>query len=148
MRRWFLGVVGAAMLGSAACGGGPSSTPLPTAAGTPYTDEQYLAVMCRDLDHLTDVLVTATNADDVRQALQRFIDDLRSVVPPADLAAFHAAFIAYLEEALAQPLDVITRKPPLPEEEVRRRLAAKEPTVPECRRPTFFSVEPAATPTP
>lgn len=148
MRRWILSGVGAAMLIAASACGGSSTTPLPTAAGTPYTDEQYLAVMCRDLDHLTDVLVTATTADDVRRAIQRFIDDLETVVPPPDLTTFHSEFIAYLREALDQPLDVITRKPPLPNEEVRRRLASKEPTVPECRRPTFFSTEPVAAPTP
>lgn len=142
-----IGAVVAIMLVASGCRGGNSVTPLPTVAGTPYTDEQYLAVICRDLDHLTDVLVVATTVDEVRDALQRFIDDLRAVVPPSDLATFHDEFIAYLEQALAQPLDVVTRKPPLPPEDVRRRLASKEPTVPECRRPTFFSV-PEKTPTP
>lgn len=150
MPRVLLAGIGAAvitLLAAAACRGEGSVTPLPTATGTPYTDEQYLAVICRDLDHLTDVLVVATTVEEVRDALQQFIDDLRQVAPPDDLVTFHDEFIAYLEQALAQPLDVVTRKPPLPPEDVRRRLASKEPTVPECRRPTFFSV-PQESPTP
>lgn len=146
MRGLVAMVVGALAGLVLSCGGG-SPTP-PAAEGVPATDEQYLAAICTHLERLTDALVSPRSADEVRAAIHRFADDLRQLTPPADLADFHREFIAYLDSAVERPLDLVTRRPPLPEESVRRRLAAKEPSVAECRRPTFFqgSERPTTTP--
>lgn len=136
MRSYLAMVIGALAGLVLACGDG-SPTP-PAAEGVPATDEQYLAAICTHLERLTDALVSPRTADEVRAAIQRFADDLRRLTPPADLIDFHRKFIAYLDSAVERPLDVLTRRPPLPEESVRRRLAAKELSVAECRRPTFF----------
>ena len=64
---------------------------------------------------------------------------MKALNPPADLAEYNAQFVAYLEAALEEPTSLVTTAPPAPPDDARRRLAALEPTIPECKDPTFFS---------
>ena len=63
--------------------------------------------------------------------------------PPSDLREYNDEFIKYLEDAVNDPTSLVTRQPPLPDDDIQRRLAAKEPSVEECKDPTFFSRTPA-----
>lgn len=126
-RRLALAVVAA--LGLAACGAD---------APPPLSDEEYLAVLCAGLERYAAAVDTETEAAGIAVAVTAFLDDLRAVAPPPDADGFHAAFIAYLEDAVDDPTRPLAVAPPLPAAEVRARLAGKERAVPECREPTFL----------
>ena len=106
-------------------------------------DEGYLAVMCANLDRFSDAILVETEEAGIAAVIEDFIDELEAVEPPADLRDFHEAFIEYLEEAVDDPTSPLVLPPPLPDDDVRERLAAKERSVEECREPTFFSNPPA-----
>lgn len=110
---------------------------------TDVDDEAYLAVLCAGLDRFSDAIQVETEEAGIAAAIEAFIEDLEAVAPPEDLRDFHGAFIAYLEDAVDDPTSPLVVPPPLPEDDVRERLAAKESSVAECREPTFFS-NPAA----
>ena len=109
------------------------------ASPTDVDDEAYLAVLCAGLDRLSDAIQVETEEAGIAAAIEAFIEDLEAVAPPQDLRDFHAAFIEYLEDALDDPTSPLVVPPPLPEDDVRERLAAREGSVEECREPTFFS---------
>lgn len=113
--------------------------PPPAAVG----DRGYLAVMCAGLDRFSDAIMAETEEAGIAAVIEDFIGELRAVAPPADLRAFHDAFIAYLEDAVDDPTSPLVLEPPLPDDDVRERLAEQERSVPECREPTFFSSPPA-----
>ncbi len=106
-------------------------------------DEGYLAVMCANLDRFSDAILVETEEAGIAAVIEDFIDELEAVDPPADLRDFHEAFIEYLEEAVDDPTSPLVLPPPLPDDDVRERLAGKERSVEECREPTFFSNPPA-----
>ena len=106
-------------------------------------DEGYLAVMCANLDRFSDAILVETEEAGIAAVIEDFIDELEAVAPPADLRDFHGAFIEYLEDAVDDPTSPLVLPPPLPDDDVRERLAAKERSVEECREPTFFSNPPA-----
>ena len=106
-------------------------------------DEGYLAVMCANLDRFSDAILVETEEAGIAAVIEDFIEELEAVEPPADLRDFHEAFIEYLEEAVDDPTSPLVLPPPLPDDDVRERLAAKERSVDECREPTFFSNPPA-----
>lgn len=124
-----LALAGVAALGLAACGAD---------APAPLSDEEYLAVLCAGLERYAAAVDTETEAAGIAVAVSAFLDDLRAVAPPPDADGFHAAFIAYLEDAVDDPTRPLAVAPPLPAAEVRARLAGKERAVPECREPTFL----------
>ena len=124
-----LALAGLAALGLAACGAD---------APAPLSDEEYLAVLCAGLERYATAVDTETEAAGIAVAVTAFLDDLRAVAPPPDADRFHAAFIAYLEDAVDDPTRPLAVAPPLPAAEVRARLAGKERAVPECREPTFL----------
>ena len=105
-------------------------------------DEGYLAVMCLNLDRFSDAILVETEEAGIAAVIEAFIDELRAVEPPADLREFHDAFIEYLEAAVDDPTSPLVLSPPLPDDDVRERLAGKERSVDECREPTFFSQPP------
>lgn len=105
----------------------------------PVADEEYLAVMCVNLDRFSDAVIEATAEAEIAEVIEDFIEELEAVEPPADLREFHAAFIEYLEEAVDDPTSPLVLAPPLPDDDVRERLADKERSVEECREPTFFN---------
>ena len=105
----------------------------------PVADEEYLAVMCANLDRFSDAVMEATEEAEIAAVIEDFIEALEAVAPPADLRDFHEAFIEYLEEAVDDPTSPLVLAPPLPDDDVRERLADKERSVEECREPTFFS---------
>lgn len=102
-------------------------------------DEDYLAVMCANLDRFSDAILVETEAAGIAAVIEDFIAEMESVEPPSDLREFHDSFIEYLEDAVADPTSPLVLSPPLPGDEARERLAGKERSVPECREPTFFS---------
>ncbi|MCY4393394.1 MAG: hypothetical protein OXE43_15325 [Chloroflexi bacterium] len=106
-------------------------------------DEGYLAVMCANLDRFSDAILVETEEAGIAAVIEDFIDELEAVAPPADLRDFHEAFIEYLEDAVDDPTSPLVLPPPLPDDDVRERLAGKERSVEECREPTFFSNPPA-----
>ncbi len=113
------------------------------ASPTDVDDEAYLAVLCAGLDRFSDAIQVETEEAGIAAAIEAFIEDLEAVAPPQDLSDFHAAFIEYLEDAVDDPTSPLVVAPPLPEDDVRERLAGKERSVEACREPTFFS-NPAA----
>jgi hypothetical protein len=119
----------------AACGGDDDS---PRATGT-GNDEDYLRAVCTGIDHVSDALVSATSAAEIARVLEEFAATMKAIDPPPDLAEYNQKFVAYLEAAINDPTSVVTTSPPLPSDAARRRLAALEPGIPECREPTFFS---------
>ena len=68
-----------------------------------------------------------------------FIKVMEDANPPEDLRTYNDEFVQYLEDSVADPTSLLTRKPPLPEEDVQRRLAQKELSVDECKDGTYFS---------
>ncbi len=110
---------------------------------SPVSDEGYLAVMCANLDRFSDAILTETEEAGIAAVIEDFIEELKAVQPPEDLREFHGAFIDYLEEAVDDPTSPLVLAPPLPEDDVRERLAGKERSVEECREPTFFGNSPA-----
>lgn len=105
----------------------------------PVADEEYLAVMCVNLDRFSDAVMEATAEAEIAEVIEDFIEALEAVEPPADLREFHEAFIDYLREAVDDPTSPLVLAPPLPDDDVRERLADKERSVEECREPTFFN---------
>lgn len=127
----------AALLGLLAlsCDDEPSSDPV--------ADEEYLAVLCVNLDRFSDAVMVETEEAGIAAVIETFIEELEAVAPPDDLRDFHEAFIEYLEEAVDDPTSPLVLAPPLPDDDARERLAERERSVEQCREPTFFS-EPAA----
>ena len=110
---------------------------------SPVSDEGYLALMCANLDRFSDAVAVETEEAGIAAVIEDFVEALEGVEPPADLREFHAEFIAYLEEAVDDPTSPLVLPPPLPDDDVRERLAGKERSVSECREPTFFNNPPA-----
>ncbi len=147
-----LALAGAVGLAAFACGGGDGgrdaspATPAPAASVATVrvvTDEGYLAVMCEGLERFSIAVATETEAAGIAAVIVDFIAALAAIEPPTDVVEFHEAFIAYLEEAVDDPTRPLVVAPPLPDEDPRERLAAKERSVPECREPAFFAGAPA-----
>ncbi len=132
--RPLLALLGVALLATVALACGNDAPP-----PEGVTDEGYLSLLCTNLDRFSDAVLQATEEAALAAVLQDFIDALRAVEPSADLRDFHAAFIAYLEDALDDPTSPLALAPPLPEEEARERLARTARSVDACREPTFFS---------
>lgn len=122
----------------AACGSDDSKP-----VGDASTDEQYLKVICTGLSNFSDALVSKTSSDEIAKVIKEYIASLKPVTPPQDLEKFHKDFQKYLQDALDDPTSLVTKTPPLPADEVRRRIASKEANVPECRNATFFSASKA-----
>jgi hypothetical protein len=125
-----------------ACGGGGGGDDTAPAAAPPtpsaVDDAAYLAIMCAGLDAFSDAIDTATNVDAIAAVIEDFIAELQAVSPPADIAEFHEAFTNYLIEALDDPTSPLIVPPPLPDDDVRERLADLEDDVAACKSPTFF----------
>ncbi len=105
----------------------------------PVADEEYLAVMCVNLDRFSDAVMVETEEAGIAAVIETFIEELEAVEPPDDLRDFHEAFIEYLEDAVDDPTSPLVLAPPLPDDDVRERLAERERSVEQCREPTFFS---------
>lgn len=147
------------LVAGVACGGGDDDdTPTPTPAAsetaavtvtpdpTPLSDEQYLAVICSGLADYTSAITTATTVEEIQKVVLDYIASLEAVTPPEDVQPFHQEFIAYLQAAIDSPTDLLATPRPLPEKNVRDRLAGKEDDVPECRDATYFAQRPEDTP--
>ena len=116
-----------------ACGGGddgPGETPVPAPAATETptaeaggADEPYLRVLCTAGGNLQDAILAASvrletgnvDPDDPEvfaelfvEPIGAFLEAMRGVAPPADLAEYHAAALAAYEafiEVFASPLE-------------------------------------------
>jgi hypothetical protein len=136
-----------------ACNNGGDNDEDPTPALTPAAgtgiDEDYLKAICVGTSNFSNALMSATSVDEIRTVVEEFADEMRGLNPPADLTEYNIAFVAYLDAAaVADPTSLVTTAPPEPPEDVRRRMALLEPTIDECRDPTFFSRDEDETPTP
>jgi hypothetical protein len=120
-----------------ACGGDSNS-----GAKTGVSDEEYLKVICTGLSNFSNALLSKTTAAEIGLVIKDYIAEMKKVDPPSDVKKFHQDFVKYLEDSLSEPTSLVTRKPPLPSDSVRKRLAAKEPGVAECKSPTFFNTSP------
>ena len=103
------------------------------------TDEEYLAAICKGTSDFSNALLTKTTAAEIGNVIEDFITLMKDANPPADLGDYNQEFVKYLEDALADPTSLVTREPPLPPDDIQRRLAAKELSVDECKDGTFFS---------
>lgn len=104
------------------------------------SDEDYLRAICVGTSNFSNALLSAGSVDDIRQVVQDFADEMRGLDPPSDLVEYNQAFVAYLEAAAeGDPTSLVTTAPPEPSDDVRRRMQNLEPTIDECRDPTFFS---------
>lgn len=152
MRRLFLLLACALPLAlTTACFGGDDDDDGATPGVTPGTgsDEDYLRAICVGTSNFSNALLGATSVDEIRTVVEEFADEMRGLNPPADLTEYNQQFIAYLEAAAeGDPTSLVTTSPPEPGDDVRRRMAALEPTIDECRDPTFFSRDEEETPTP
>jgi len=120
----------------AACGGDDADD---EPEGAPGTDEEYLALICQGTQDFSNAVITKTTADDIGAVIRDFIKVMEDANPPEDLRTYNDEFVQYLEDSVADPTSLLTRKPPLPEEDVQRRLAQKELSVDECKDGTYFS---------
>jgi hypothetical protein len=136
-RTLFFLVCAVPLLLAAACGDDDDALPTPT--GPAGSDEDYLRAVCIGTSNFSNSLLSKTSAEQIAAVVREFADDMRALSPPADLAEYNAQFVAYLEAALEEPTSLVTTAPPEPPADARRRLAALEPTIPECKDPTFFS---------
>lgn len=139
----FLVLSGFAFL-AASCGDDDQQSP---SDGSRLGDDDYLKVICSGTSAFSGALNTATKIDDLRQVIKDFVGSLQKVNPPSDLDQFHQQFIKYLQDANSDPTSLVTRRPPLPSDSVRQRLAARETKVAECRDISFFG-RAVATPSP
>ena len=126
------------LLAFAACGDDGDDDP-PAGAGGTGTDEEYLKAVCSGTSEFSNALITKTSAEEIGEVIKAFIDDMKAANPPADLVEYNQQFVKYLEDAVADPTSLVTRQPPLPSDDIQRRLANKELSVDECKDGTFFS---------
>ena len=140
-------VIFAAMV-TAGCGGDSKkesplsggNEPAPTvAAGTPATDEQYLAVFCAGATRYQEAVNTEKTADGIANAIKEYIAAMQKVVPPEDLREYQATYLKYLQDALPDPTSLLTHPAPLPPDGPRTRLANKASSVSECKYPNFLN---------
>jgi hypothetical protein len=136
------------VLAGAACGGGSKSSATPTPSGPTISDEEYLRAICVGVTQFSDALVSKSSADEITKVVRDFSASMKQLTPPADLQKYNADFTKYLDDAANDPTSLLTTKPPLPADNVRQRLAAKETNVPECKAPTFFDAGAAASASP
>src|SRR4051812_46958644 len=120
------------LAGIAACDDGDDA---PDAGNSPrLSDEDYLKVLCSGTANYSNALATKTQVAEIGQAIKDFVTSLQQVNPPSDLEKFHSQLIKYLQDANSDPTSLVTRKPPLPDDNTtRQRLASKESSVAECR---------------
>lgn len=146
MQRLLLVSLVLPLLVLAACGGdkkdsAPGTAGADATPGVPLSDEAYLRGLCTGLTRYLETANTAKTKEDIGKELNRYIDDLKKLTPPADAASFHTAYLAYLEGARDDPTKPLATKPPVPEKDVRERLAKKQKDVAECKPPTFLDGE-------
>lgn len=147
VKRALAGCLPAVLFVAAACGGsGGSGTPTPS--GPTISDEEYLKAICVGVTQLSDALVSKSSAADITKVIKDFSASVKALQPPADLQKYNADFAKYLDDTANDPTSVLTKKPPLPAESIRQRLASKEANVPECKNPTFFDANQGAATTP
>ncbi len=136
-RALFLLACALPLLLAAACGDDDDSTPAPT--GPAGTDEDYLRAICIGTSNFSNALLSKTTAEEIAVVVREFADEMKALNPPTDLQEYNRQFVAYLEAALEEPTSLVTTAPPEPPSDARRRLAALESSIPECKDPTFFS---------
>jgi hypothetical protein len=135
--RLFLLLAVAAPLQLAASGGDDDDS---NGGGT-GTDEGYLKAICTGTSDFSNALLSKTTAAEIADVIRAFITKMKAANPPADLVKYNDEFIKYLEDSVSDPTSLVTKQPPLPSDDIRKRLAAKESSVAECKDPTFFSRE-------
>ncbi|MCC7364035.1 MAG: hypothetical protein IT303_06655 [Dehalococcoidia bacterium] len=134
------------LLVAAACGGGDDDETADggdgggdsQATGTPLSDTEYLKTLCSGLTAYQESVLSTPDPDEIAKVVEDFAADMKAVTPPEDLQDWQAGFVKYLEDAVEEPTSLLTTAPPMPDDDVRQRLANKVPEVPECKYPTFL----------
>ncbi|MEX0784631.1 MAG: hypothetical protein WD557_18505 [Dehalococcoidia bacterium] len=137
----------------AACGGGDNDDDATPGADEPFmdtssaqlSDTDYVAALCDSIEEWVDAVNSKSTVDELRAARDKLEADARALHPPEGAADFQRAYVGYLQNAESEPTILITQPPPLPEGDLRARLAAVEPAA-SCEYPLFARSE--ATPTP
>lgn len=119
-------------------------TPTPAGPTNGVSDEQYLAIICTGLDRFSSSLVQADTEDELVNVIQDYIGSLEEIVPPVGAEEFHEEFIDYLRASMDEPGELVTRPRPVPEDDVRNRMAHAEGNVEECQDLAFFAEEGSA----
>ncbi len=136
MRTFFVAaLLPLALAFAVACGG--DDAPKPSANAV--TDEAYLKAICSGSSKFSEALLTKTKPEEIGQVIKDFSATMKALTPPDDLKEYNQQFAKYLDDAVADPTSLVTRNPPLPKQDIRDRLSAKESSVPECKDGTFFS---------
>ena len=129
---------------AAACGGDSKSSGTPTTSGPTISDEEYLRAVCTGVTQFSDALVSKSSVAEITKVVRDFSASMKNLNPPADLQKYNADFTKYLDDAANDPTSLVTKKPPVPADSVRQRLASRESNVPECKAPTFFDASQSA----
>lgn len=142
LRAIFAPLVLLALVLSAACGsdgGDDDDRVIPTPSGPPLSEEEYLRTLCTGLTSYQDSLMTAKSGEDIAGTIERFIESMTAVSPPADLREWHVDFVRYLEDGLDDPTSLSTAPPPELDRDTADRLAQKTEDIAECKYPTFLA---------
>lgn len=149
-------LVPVAVLGSlllAACGGGGDDDDTTPDAGEPFmdtsvpqlNDTEYVAALCDSIEEWVDAVNTRGTVEELQEARDKLEADTRALHPPEGAEDFQRDYVQYLDNAESVPTILVTQSPPLPDGELRTRLADAEADA-GCEFPLFTRGE--ATPTP
>ena len=136
MRTIFLLLVMSLSLVAVACGGGEKG--VAPGAGEGVSDEAYLEVLCTGSQNFSAALIAQSTPEQLRAVITAYADEMEATTPPRDVSAFHKEYVAYLREAVNQPVLLANGTPPMPPQPARGRLASKENSVEACKEPIYF----------
>lgn len=137
----------------AACGGGdnddesvPDDQSFMDTSAPQLSDGDYVAALCDGIEGYMEA-VLSKGEPEIRAARDKLEADTRGLHPPEGTQDFHRDFVEYLAGAESDPTLLLTTDPPLPNGELRDRLAAAESGA-SCEYQLFARTEPSPTATP
>lgn len=139
----------------AGCGGGgdDDKDPSPLATEQPFMDTsapqlddtEYVAALCDGIETYMEA-VNNRGEEELREVRATMEANARALHPPEGAEEFQRDYVAYLESAESDPTLLLVTDPPLPQGELRTRLASAEADA-GCEIPLFTRGDPAS-PTP
>jgi hypothetical protein len=102
-------------------------------------DRAYVRGFCTATTAFSDRLAAETTSEGIATATGDYQQAVRALQPPADVAAFQARFLSYLDEALNSPGQRVGHDPPTPSGDARRRLDNAAGTEDACDGQRFFA---------
>jgi hypothetical protein len=94
---------------------------------------------------VVDAVNSKGTLEELKAARDKLEADTRSLHPPEGAEDFQRDYVQYLGNAKSDPTLLITQAPPLPEGDLRARLASAEFEA-GCEFPLFARGEPSPTP--